>query len=315
MDFELSPAQGRLLGKLKTLMPEGLPLPETSYRVIDLDLFAGLRDGGFFDLVREGSRSAVLDTALVTEDITRRAGIVPIAVHGLVVPMLFDRDPGVVVAIQDTPDAGPFRFAGDAEILIRYEADEAKAYRISPADAVAVKSNYVYPFAIPGQVQGNAIATAPAAAVRRRQRIGIAAECVGAMDALLTQLVGYLSTREQFGRKLGSFQALHHRLAELSVLLEGSRWLSREAAWLDEDEAAAVAVTYCTKAARRLCWESHELTGARGFSVDFGMYQHTLHLQALSVEAGGIQTHADDAAQIRWLAASPTPSSERKTDA
>jgi alkylation response protein AidB-like acyl-CoA dehydrogenase len=136
--------------------------------------------------------------------------------------------------------------------------------------------------------------------VLRRHRIGISAECIGAMDALLQQLTAYLSTRKQFGRKLGSFQAIHHRLAELAVLLEGSRWLSREAAWLDEDEAAAFAAAYTTKAARRLCWEAHELTGARGFSVDFGMYQHTLRLQALSVEAGSINAHADDAAKMAW---------------
>ena len=176
----------------------------------------------------------------------------------------------------------------------------AYAYALAPESSRAVTTNFVYPYAVPGPVAGEALGSAPAAAVLRRHRIGIAAESVGAMDMLLKQLTQHLSTREQFGRKLGSFQAIHHRLAELAILLEGARWLSREAAWLDDDEAAALAAAFTTKAARRLCWEAHELTGARGFSVDFGMYQHSLRCQALSVEAGSIEAHADAAAQMAW---------------
>lgn len=303
MDFELSQEQAELLGRLRAVLPTDTSLPSTSKRSLDVELFGKLRAGGFLDVLRDGGRSSVLDAALVVEEVTRAIGIVPIGTHCLVLPLFFERDMDGVAAIRDVDAPGPFRFGGEATIIIRYEGNEAKAFRVSPEAAVHVKSNYVYPLAIPANAEGDSIASAPASAVRRRHRIGISAECVGAMDGLLNQLVAYLSTREQFGRKLGSFQALHHRIAELSVLLEGSRWLSREAAWLDDDETAALAAAYSTKAARRMCWEAHELSGARGFSVDFGMYQHSLRLQALSVEAGSIQAHADDAAQLAWLAA------------
>jgi alkylation response protein AidB-like acyl-CoA dehydrogenase len=300
MDFILSSAQTALLDRLKALLPANSPLPDTSKRVLDTDLMDALREGRFFDIARSGDEGGVLDSALVIEEIARGVGIVPIATHSLVLPLFFDTDPGGVAAVRDMESEGPFRYAGDATLLIRFEGEAAHAYSVSPDQSRPVKTNYVYPYAIPGPVTGSVVATAPAAAVLRRHRIGISAECIGAMDALLQQLTAYLSTRKQFGRKLGSFQAIHHRLAELAVLLEGSRWLSREAAWLDEDEAAAFAAAYTTKAARRLCWEAHELTGARGFSVDFGMYQHTLRLQALSVEAGSINAHADDAAKMAW---------------
>jgi alkylation response protein AidB-like acyl-CoA dehydrogenase len=300
MDFVFSPEQTELLDRLRRLFPAHAPLPETSQRTLDRPLFAALHEGGFLDLARSGRQSGVLDTALVVEEVARSVGIAPVATHSLVLPLMFDRDPGGIATICDVPSRGPFRYAADATILICFEDDTALAYAVAQDQSTPVKTNYVYPYAIPGPITGAPIATASAAAVRRRHRIGMAAECVGAMDALLTQLVGYLSTREQFGRKLGSFQALHHRVAELAVLLEGSRWISREAAWLDEDEAVAFAAAYTTKAARRLCWESHELTGARGFSVDFGMYQHSLRLQALSVEAGSIQAHANDAARMAW---------------
>jgi hypothetical protein len=300
MDFELTATQANLLDRLKALLPIDRTPPQTSQRALDKDFFAKLREGGFLDLLRTGGRSGLLDTALVVEQVSMVAGIVPIAVHALVVPLFFDRDPGGVATLQDAQSDGPYRYAGDATMLIRYEGEQAKAYRISPAQALAVKTNYVYPLANPGPVQGAAIGAAPASAVRRRQRVGMAAECVGAMDATLKHLVSYVSQREQFGQKLGAFQAVQHRLSELSVLLESARWLSREAAWLDEDETAALAAAYSTKAARRLCWEAHQLSGARGFTIDFGLYQHTLRLQALSVEAGSAQAHADDAAQMAW---------------
>jgi alkylation response protein AidB-like acyl-CoA dehydrogenase len=299
MDFELNSAQKDLLARVAAILPDS-SASRTFPARFDQVLFAKLRDGGFLDLARTGGGPGVLDAALVIERVSSAGGIVPVAVHALLVPLLFDRAPTGIATIQDIDSDGPYRYAADATVLIRYEGNRAKAYSISPDRSSAVRTNYVYPFAIPGPVEGAAIADAPASDIRRRHRVGIAAECVGAMDATFNQLVGYLSQREQFGNKLGAFQAVQHRLAELSVLLESSRWLSREAAWLDDDETAALAAAFCTKAARRLCWESHQLTGARGFTLDFGLYHHTLRLQALSVEAGSTQAHADDAARIAW---------------
>lgn len=299
MDFELSVAQKDLLERVEAVLPDPTAAP-TFPAGLDKELFAKLREGGFLDLTRTGGGAGVLDSALVIERVSSAGGIAPVGVHALVVPLLFGPGSTGIAAIQDIDSDGPYRYAGDATILIRYEDDRAKAYRISPERSSAVRANYVYPFAMPGPVEGPATAVARASDVRRRQRVGIAAECVGAMDAALNQLVGYLSQREQFGCKLGAFQAVQHRLAELSILLESSRWLSREAAWLDDDETAALAAAFCTKAARRLCWEAHQLTGARGFTVDFGLYRHTLRLQALSVEAGTTQAHADDAARMAW---------------
>ena len=53
---------------------------------------------------------------------------------------------------------------------------------------------------------------------------------MGAAGRALELATAYAGEREQFGRKIGSFQAVHHRLALCSVLLEGTRWLTYEAA-------------------------------------------------------------------------------------
>ncbi|MDO7836715.1 acyl-CoA dehydrogenase family protein [Sphingobium sp. HBC34] len=59
--------------------------------------------------------------------------------------------------------------------------------------------------------------------------IALAADSVGGQDALLDLTIEYLKTRQQFGRPIGSFQALKHRVADHRTRLEGARWLTRSA--------------------------------------------------------------------------------------
>ena len=66
----------------------------------------------------------------------------------------------------------------------------------------------------------------------------LAAEAVGAMSEALTMTVDYLKTRKQFGVAIGSFQALQHRAADMTVALEQARSMMYLAAMIaDEDDA------------------------------------------------------------------------------
>ncbi|MGB7976775.1 MAG: acyl-CoA dehydrogenase [Roseiarcus sp.] len=72
----------------------------------------------------------------------------------------------------------------------------------------------------------------------------LAAEAVGAMSEALTMTVDYLKTRKQFGVTIGSFQALQHRAADMTVALEQARSMMYLAAMMaDEDDAAERAKT------------------------------------------------------------------------
>jgi alkylation response protein AidB-like acyl-CoA dehydrogenase len=65
-----------------------------------------------------------------------------------------------------------------------------------------------------------------AVALEAAQQAGLAAllsACVGAMDAALGLTVEYLKTRQQFGRAIGSYQALQHRAADMLVAVEEAR--------------------------------------------------------------------------------------------
>ena len=298
MDFELSPVQAQMLDRLDAQLAAHGPPAET----FDAPLFARLRADGWFDLAR-GGPSGVLDAVLVVERLSRQVVLTPAGVHALVLPLLFDADDGRIAAIAEAAGREPLAFGGEAGLVVRYEGDVAAAYRIDPSQARPAKANYIYPLAFPGPEGGEVAARAPAAAVRRRHRLAVAAEIVGALDGALEMVTRYLTEREQFGRPLGAFQALQHRAAELAVSVEGARWLTRTAAFADSDEDAALAAAYAARAARRMAWDAHQLHGARGFTLAYGLHRHTLRLQFLSLAAGGAARHATDAARERWLTA------------
>ncbi|GAA2735036.1 acyl-CoA dehydrogenase family protein [Actinocorallia aurantiaca] len=89
-----------------------------------------------------------------------------------------------------------------------------------------------------------------------------AADLVGTMQGAVDLSVGYAKVREQYGRPIGSFQAVQHLLADAVVHLEGSRTASLHAAWAVDalEPAEAVAATASAKAyATRAAMAVHEI--------------------------------------------------------
>jgi alkylation response protein AidB-like acyl-CoA dehydrogenase len=101
---------------------------------------------------------------------------------------------------------------------------------------------------------------------------GLSAEMVGGMQQLLDLTVSYAKTRTQFGRAIGSFQAVQHRCVDLFALVEGARSAAYYAAWtLGHDEAAAplavsVAKAYASDAYREAGNSAIQVQGGMGFT-------------------------------------------------
>ena len=120
-----------------------------------------------------------------------------------------------------------------------------------------------------------------AAAVERVHRAAavlVAAEQVGAMDTLVTRTAEYARTRRAFGRPIGAFQAVKHRLADMAVRLEMSRSAAAWAAFQepgspDEALGAAVAASYCGDAFLQAAKDTIQLHGGVGFT-----WEHDAHL-------------------------------------
>jgi alkylation response protein AidB-like acyl-CoA dehydrogenase len=121
------------------------------------------------------------------------------------------------------------------------------------------------------------------------------------MGACLSVTLEYVKRRRQFGRAIGSFQAVQHRLAQWAVAVEGSRWLVYEAASQDAPKAAsATAAAFAASAAGQLFAETHQFSGAMGFTREHDLHVWSMRLPALRLEAGGLAGHRRAVAEERW---------------
>ncbi len=114
--------------------------------------------------------------------------------------------------------------------------------------------------------------------VRLRLLAALAAEAVGVAQKALELGVAYVSDREQFGKKIGTYQAVSHPLADTYVEAELARSLAYWAAWCvaEEDDRAPVAVasakSFCAETAVAACERSIQVHGGIGFT-----WEHVLH--------------------------------------
>ncbi|MET8754823.1 acyl-CoA dehydrogenase family protein [Streptomyces sp. NPDC004667] len=109
------------------------------------------------------------------------------------------------------------------------------------------------------------------AATGRTAAVVLAAEAVGAADRALDRTVEHVRRREQFGRPIGSFQAVKHRLADLYVQIQAARSAAYYAAW-DQDQGA-LALAQALEALRATAGEAIQLHGGIGFT-----WEHDAHL-------------------------------------
>lgn len=112
------------------------------------------------------------------------------------------------------------------------------------------------------------------ASAQRAQTLALvvtAADILGAARGAFDLACDYAKVREQYGKAIGSYQAIAHLLAESLVLIEGSTSILRYAGWaVDEEDpdvalqAARVAKVYCAKSAHTVCETSIQVHGGIG---------------------------------------------------
>jgi alkylation response protein AidB-like acyl-CoA dehydrogenase len=145
-------------------------------------------------------------------------------------------------------------------------------------------------------------ATAALRSARDLACLALSAEQAGAARRALDLTVGYTMTRIQFGRVIGSFQALQHRLADLHVLVESARSLSRSFAAAAGDAPrlglrAAAAKVYCSEVLMRTAAEMIQLHGAIGIT-----WEHQAH-RYLKRAHGGLHLFGPPAQHAAAIAA------------
>ena len=140
---------------------------------------------------------------------------------------------------------------------------------------------------------------------REEQLAALSLEAVGISAKVLDLAVEHARTREQFGRPIGVYQAVSHKLADTFVETELARSLAYWAAWCvaEGDEqtphAVAAAKAYCGDAAVAACERSIQVHGGIGFT-----WEHVLHhyyKRALWIQAYGGYAREHRAQIAAWL--------------
>ena len=306
MDFEPNADQQAILEAVAALLAQhagakrAIELNRTS--AYDRELDAALDSAGFQGVaLAEGT--GLLEAALVVEAVAKAGGVVGIGASALVAPGLAGRALPGPIALAKDGDTGPVRFAAHARTLLVDVGAEARQLTLAAGDVSPVASNFMLPMGRVRAPHGRGESMGPGSGERLRSlwRLALAAEIVGTMAACLEVTLEYVKRRRQFGRAIGSFQAVQHRLAQCAVAVEGSRWLVYEAAWQDAPaEAAATAAAFATAAASLLFAETHQFTGAMGFTREHDLHVWSMRLQALRLEGGGVAGHRRAAAEARW---------------
>ncbi|MEX0663935.1 MAG: acyl-CoA dehydrogenase family protein [Acidimicrobiia bacterium] len=173
----------------------------------------------------------------------------------------------VAVVVAATPD-GPGLFAIDLEVHGR-PAREPAMDRTREVGWLAFD-------AAPATALGDALAVS---ALVDRGATFAAAEMLGGAERALEMAVEYAKDRVQFGRPIGSFQAVKHRCADMLVDVEGMRSTSYWAAWCigaadpEASIAASTAKVWCSDASKRVMASALQVHGGIGFT-----WEHDLHL-------------------------------------
>jgi alkylation response protein AidB-like acyl-CoA dehydrogenase len=199
---------------------------------------------------------------------------------------------------------GPTVFAPSADVAVVvtgtdvYAVDLREHGRPTPVAAMdRTRELGVLSFdATPAQRLGGAEA---AQATLDRAAALVSAEMLGAADQVLAMSVSYAKDRVQFGKPIGSFQAVKHMLADALVDVEGMRSTAYYAAWCvaandpDRSMSASMAKAWCSDASRRVMATGLQVHGGIGFTWEHDMHVYLKRAQLDQVSYGDAAFHRD----------------------
>lgn len=159
------------------------------------------------------------------------------------------------------------------------------------------------------QVDGNAVMGSPDKAwpaLRRALEWATAALCaemVGGVQKVLETSTDYAKTRHQFGKPIGIYQAVSHKLADMLVLSESGRSATYYAAWTvdadapDRSLACSMAKAYVSDAYRKVAGDGIQVHGGIGFTWEHDMHLYFKRAKSSEVTLGDATYHRELVAQ------------------
>jgi alkylation response protein AidB-like acyl-CoA dehydrogenase len=306
VDFDLSDDQVALRDAARDLLDKLAP-PERVRRAdgFDRDLWGAMVEQGWLDL--ESLELGAVEAAVLLEQTGRHLAPVPYLQTTLALDALRRAGEDELAAgLATGSQIGTVAWRDDPVLY----ADVADVVVHATPDGVTLKEG-TRPQAQPAMdrtrslcwfdAAGGRTIGGPddAAALLDRASVGHAAEMLGAAERVLELTTAYAKDRVQFGKPIGSFQAVKHRCADMLVDVEGMRSAVYWAAWClsaghdDRSIAASTAKVWCADAAKRVMASGLQVHGGVGFT-----WEHDLHLflkrsQLDQVSFGDATAHRD----------------------
>jgi alkylation response protein AidB-like acyl-CoA dehydrogenase len=288
MDFDLTDDQRQLQEELRRLLtdrctPEVRRGAQSLPGAVDRDLWRTLADTGVFALRVPESEGGVglglADATVVFEELGRAAVPGPLVWTSLAAGVIDGAASGETVA--GGVDAGALA-AGPVlvehlealDVLIVLDGRGARRIDVAglPAEPVRRPLDPLTPVhVVAGLPDGEPIAGAESDRWRRDGLVLVAALQVGLGASAVSLATGYALERQQFGRAIGSFQALKHLLADAATQVEIARVAAQSAAVMIDEGSDAGSTARAVAAARVVAGRAAEVAGKMCVQVHGGM--------------------------------------------
>jgi alkylation response protein AidB-like acyl-CoA dehydrogenase len=144
-------------------------------------------------------------------------------------------------------------------------------------------------------------------ALRARLAALLCADMIGGADAVLEMTTRYVCEREQFGVKIGTFQAVQQMVATMAIDLEGARHATRQALWrlaegLPAERELAIAKAWTGRAYRDLTLTAHQLHGGAGYVIEHDLHRYSARAKQAELWFGSTEDWLGDLAGSLRLA-------------
>jgi alkylation response protein AidB-like acyl-CoA dehydrogenase len=301
MNFDLSDDQRTIKSTARELLSARFPLAEV--RRLAFDDERGFTDAQWDEMVELGwpeiAEIGTVEMIVVAEELGYALAPTPLQstwVAGLLGADTGDGRRGAVVIDGLAADAA------SADVLVDWEGALVTGAEVEPVRALDPTRRL---FRVSGGERE------PLSGDLDRARLQAtamnAAESVGVAERAMEMAVAYAKERKQFGRAIGTYQAVSHMCAQMLLEVEGARAAAYWAAWaLDHEPEAAALATACAKAyageaGRRVTRAALQVHGGIGFT-----WEHDLHLFLKRAEAnahayGEVSAHRERIASLAGL--------------
>lgn len=124
------------------------------------------------------------------------------------------------------------------------------------------------------------------------------AEMMGGAQRVLNMATDYAKEREQFGRPIGSFQAVQHHCANMLMDIEGSRYMTYKAAWMLQEgiscaKQVSAAKAWTSEACKRVAGLGHQIMGATGYIIEHDMPLYSRRAKVAELALGDAGFHRE----------------------